>query len=286
MSNVPLAVVLGIAQDGGVPHPGCDCQTCLTFSTTGNQLSPASIGVIDGDELHLIDVSRDLNRQLRMLPKKGCKVTDVWLTHGHLGHVDGIGLFGREAMGAKGIRIHASDSMMKLIEGTPRWKTMIDDGILIPCPFKGNMKIQTSQSLSITPVQVPHRDEWTDTHAFIIRGPSKSILHLPDHDTWKETLEMVGMKTIHEWFHSLEVDTFLIDGTFWSSDELEHQKNVPHPPVLDTLQRLGMKRDNAMDIRFIHLNHTNPLLNPESKETKHLKDSGWSLVNEGEHFPL
>jgi len=286
MGNVPLAVILGVAQDGGVPHPGCYCQTCLIFSSAGNQLSPASIGVIDDEDLHLLDVSRDLDRQLRMLPKKGIEVTDVWITHGHLGHIDGIGLFGREAMGAKGIRIHASESMMELIKENPRWKTMIDDGTLIPCTFKGGIKIQTSHSLSITPIQVPHRDEWTDTHAFIVRGPTKSILHLPDHDSWKDTLEMVGMRTIHEWFQSLEVDIILVDGTFWSSHELKHQENVPHPPVLDTLQRLGMKTDNSLDIRFIHLNHTNPLLNPKSEETKHLQFSGWGLAIEGEQFFL
>ena len=37
--------------------------------------------------------------------------------------------------------------------------------------------------------KVPHRDELSDTHAIIVRGKTKSILFLSDHDTWRETLD-------------------------------------------------------------------------------------------------
>ena len=286
MDNLPIAVILGIAQDGGVPHPGCNCQTCSIYSSSGIQLSPTSLGVIDEEKLHLFDVSRDLSRQLRMLPDTEKKVTDIWITHGHLGHVDGIGLFGREAMGAKGIRIHASKSMINLIEKTPRWNTMIQNGNLIPCPFETGKIIETSNSISITPIQVPHRDEWTDTHSFIIKGPEKSILFLPDHDSWEDTLRMVGEETVLDWFQTLDANVILIDGTFWSSNEIKRQENVPHPPIIDSLERIGMKTNDSLDIRFIHLNHTNPLLISNSEENRVLEKYGWSIGNEGEQIYL
>jgi pyrroloquinoline quinone biosynthesis protein B len=284
MGHNTMAVILGIAQDGGVPHPNCYCETCNSFSAKNKQLSPSSIAVIDDTQLHLIDITRDLNRQLRMIPKQ-MEVSDIWLTHGHLGHIDGMGLFGKEAIDAKGIIVHASESMTELINNTPRWRSLIDFGTFIIHPFTSNKTIQTSEFLSITPIPVPHRNEWTDTHAFIIKGKEKSILYLPDHDTWEETLESLGKETIFEWFESLEVDIFFIDGTFWSSNELKRQNEVPHPPILETIQRLN-NSNKRFDVRFIHLNHSNPLLNPESKETKILQDSGYKICVEGEIFLL
>ena len=64
-----------------------------------------------------------------------------------------------------------------------------------------------------------------------------------------------------EFLLKFEVDIALIDGTFWSSDELSgrFQHEVPHPPVSQTLEMLGSKNQGDPDIFFIHLNHTNPL---------------------------
>ena len=284
MGHSTRAKILGISQDGGVPHPGCYCKTCETYARTNMQLSPTSLGIIDGEQLHLIDVSRDLDRQLRKIAAK--EVTDIWLTHGHLGHIDGIGLFGKEVMNSKGINLHASQSMIDLIKNSPKWKNLIDDGTFIPCEFKSNEPIQISDTLRITPIQVPHRDELTDTHAFKIEGAKKTMLHLPDHDSWDDTLEMVAKKTVHEWFISLNVDIVLLDGTFWSKNELGRQNDVPHPPVLDSLKRLGNKKSQKVEIYFIHFNHTNPLLNPKSDETKRINDSGWKISKEGEVFLL
>ncbi len=276
--------ILGVAQDGGVPHPGCDCPTCEKYSKENLRLSPTSLSIIDGEEFHLIDVSRDLDRQMRKIGNH--KITDIWLTHGHLGHIDGLGLFGKEVMNSRGVRVHASDSMIELIQNSPKWKKLIEEGNFIPCKFESNKVIQTSSNLSFTPIQVPHRDELTDTHAFKIGGPTKSILHLPDHDSWEETLEMVEKQNVRDWFDSLDIEIALLDGTFWSENELIQQKNVPHPPVLDTLERLGDKSQNDTEVYFIHFNHTNPLLSLDSVEKKIVTELGWNISKEGVEFLL
>ena len=171
MSEKIVVTILGIAQDGGVPHPGCLCDTCKRFSEEGRHLSPTSLAVRDGDELHLIDVTRDLDRQTRMLDAGARMITDVWITHGHLGHVDGLGLFGREVMASRGIRLHASESMFHLIHETPLWNALLDQGVFIKKQFDSGHEIQVSKNLSLVPIKVPHRDEWSDTHAFLLRGP-------------------------------------------------------------------------------------------------------------------
>ena len=275
-------MVLGIAQDGGVPHPGCYCNTCQFYWDNQIVLSPSSLAVIDKEELHLMDVTRNLDRQLRKIGDMN--VTDIWLTHGHLGHVDGIGLFGKEVMDKKNVRLHASKSMIELILNTPKWNKLVEEKTLIPTQFDSNVPIRVSESLEITPIQVPHRDELTDTHAFKIKGPEKSLLYLPDHDSWEETLDMVQQGSVNEWFDSLGLEIVLMDGTFWSKNELSRQNDVPHPPLEDSLERLSNPSIKEPEVYFIHLNHTNPLLIPESNENKILFDSGCKIATEGQEF--
>ena len=277
-------MILGIAQDGGVPHPGCNCNTCKFYWDNEIVLSPTSLAIIDEKQFHLIDVTRNLDRQLRKVGDRN--VTDIWLTHGHIGHVDGIGLFGKEVMNEKNVRLHASKSMIELILNTPKWKKLVEDNILIPIQFNSNESIQISEHLVITPIRVPHRDELTDTHAFMINGPEKSLLYLPDHDSWEETLHMVQQNSVIEWFDSLGIEIVFLDGTFWSKNELSRQTDVPHPPVVDSLERLGNLNGKELEVFFIHLNHTNPLLIPNSDEVKQLLDSGCKIADEGQQFLL
>ena len=65
--------------------------------------------------------------------------------------------------------------MIELILNTPRWNKLVEEKTLIPTQFHSNVPIRVSDSLEITPIRVPHRDELTDTHAFRINGPEKSL---------------------------------------------------------------------------------------------------------------
>ena len=111
-------VLLGSAQDGGVPQVGCDCCSDL------EQRYPVSIGLTDAEGgKHLFEATRHLGDQLRIW---GCNSVDsVFLTHAHIGHVDGLGLFGKETMAAKGVNLYCSKMMLDLIERTPHWSTSI-----------------------------------------------------------------------------------------------------------------------------------------------------------------
>ena len=74
--------------------------------------------------------------------------------------------------------------------------------------------------------------------------------------------------------------------------ELGNVRNVaeiPHPPVAETLVKLGKKPGGEKkDRRFIfcHLNHTNPLCNPDSTERKLVEEAGWEIASEGDVFVL
>ena len=132
--------------------------------------------------------------------------------------------------------------MMRLIEQTPQWSIMLEQGVFTPIEITDRQSV-TNTEFTMTPLLVPHRDELSDMHAFILRGENQSILYLPDHDTWEETLTMHDADNIRQWFKNLAIDIALIDGTFWSSDELQSRsQDKVRTPIKQTLEMLGYKQ--------------------------------------------
>ena len=283
MATVTL---LGTAQDGGRPQPGCR-RTCCANLGPNDVRHPVSLGITDErGQGHLIEASRALGEQLSIWGHPSLK--SVILTHAHFGHVDGLGLFGRETLNARGLVLYASNSMLSLVQDTPHWAMMVEQGVFSTnSVISGNVH-SLSPEVSLEPVEVPHRAELSDMHAFIVRGPNRAVLFLPDHDRWDDTLNLHQASTIRSWLTSLRVDVALVDGTFWNANELQgrRQEEVPHPTVSETLERLGPRVDGDPEVVFIHLNHTNPLHDSSSAEHQAVIDMGWAVGEQGMNFTL
>ena len=261
-----VVTLLGIAQDGGRPQPGC-IRACCQGLTEQDYRSPVSLGIKTNNGTNLlIEATRDLGRQLRMIGNP--TIDHLFITHAHLGHVDGLGLFGRETMSARNIQLHCSPSMYSLIERTPAWNQLLLQNVL---EFGTFPRVEIDDII-VEFIQVPHRAELSDMHAIILRGENKSLLFLPDHDTWDETLEAHSCSTIRDFLNKYDIDIALLDGTFWSGGELQGRDMsvVPHPTVEESLDRLGCKESGDAEILFIHLNHTNPLYDTGSVSYTHL----------------
>ena len=277
-----VLTLLGIAQDGGRPQPGCT-RACCQGLTEQDYRSPVSLGIkTNNGTTLLIEATRDLGRQLRMIGNP--TIDHLFITHAHLGHVDGLGLFGRETMSARNIQLHCSPSMYSLIERTPAWNQLLLQNVL---EFGKFPRIEIDD-IKVEFIQVPHRAELSDMHAIILRGENKSLLFLPDHDTWDETLEAHSCSTIRDFLNKYDIDIALLDGTFWSGGELQGRDMsvVPHPTVEESLDRLGCKESGDAEILFIHLNHTNPLYDTGSEAYNKLKESGWAIGEEGQRFMI
>lgn len=277
-----VVTLLGIAQDGGRPQPGCT-RSCCQGLTEEDYRSPVALGIqTSAGTTLLIEATRDLGRQLRMIGNPS--IDHLFITHAHLGHVDGLGLFGRETMSARNIKLHCSPSMQALIEATPAWNQLLQQNVLKPSAFP---QVEIDDVL-VEFIPVPHRAELSDMHATIIRGQEKSLLFLPDHDSWDQTLELHGCESIRAFLQKFNIDIALLDGTFWSGGELQGRDMsvVPHPTVEESLYRLGLRREDDLEIHFIHLNHTNPLYNPHSDASRQLEASGWSIGYETQQFTL
>ena len=274
--------VLGIAQDGGRPQPGCQRQCCQNL-TEADYRSPVSLGIkTENGTRILIEATRDLGRQLITFGESS--IDCLFLTHAHLGHVDGLGLFGRETMSARGIPLHSSLSMQNLIKSTPAWALLLEQGVFEMTEI-GSIEID---DVIIESIAIPHRAELSDMHAFVIRGKEHSVLFLPDHDSWDQTLAAHNAPTIREWLKGLEITHVLLDGTFWSGDELQGRDMsvVPHPTIQDSLSRLGERQSGDPEIYFTHFNHTNPVYQEGGSEYQKIIQLGWKVSTEGQRINL
>ena len=174
--------------------------------------------------------------------------------------------------------------MQNLINSTPAWALLLEQGVFDLTEI-GHVEID---DVVIESIAIPHRAELSDMHAFVIRGKEHSVLFLPDHDSWDQTLSAHNASSIREWLDNLDITHALLDGTFWSGDELQGRDMsvVPHPTIQDSLARLGQKQTGDPEIFFTHLNHTNPAHQQGSAEYQNIVQLGWRVSVEGEMFIL
>jgi pyrroloquinoline quinone biosynthesis protein B len=102
MSELDEAILLGTAQDGGVPQAGCHCALC-TQPRTDPALRQwvACLGLVDhaARQCWLIDTTPDSREQLSALHSLApdCPLAGILLTHTPVGHYTGLIHLGREA---------------------------------------------------------------------------------------------------------------------------------------------------------------------------------------------
>jgi pyrroloquinoline quinone biosynthesis protein B len=203
-----------------------------------------------------VDATPDLPDQIDALPD----LSGLLLTHAHMGHIAGLLWLGTEAMAVEGLPLFGGERLVSFLSDHEPWATLIRDGRLVPEILVGSREYELGPGLLMTPVEVRHRAEWSETFGFRIAGPSRTLLWLPDIDRFEEG-ELPGLLD--------GVDDALIDGTFLGPDELPGRdlSKIPHPFMEDTLERLAALRP-ATRISFVHLNHSNPLILPDSEESR------------------
>ncbi len=276
------AVLLGLAQDAGVPQAGCACHTCRRAWLNPRQRRlTACLGLIDraAGQSWLIDATPDFREQLYRLQQAApdCRLSGILLTHVHMGHYTGLIHLGPEAMNARQLSLYCTPKVEFYLRENQPWRTMLKQEHVVPILLQPDAPLELSEGLRVTPLQVPHRDEHSDTLAFVVQGRQRRLLYCPDIDGWAQ-----WSRPVREVVSG--VDVALLDGSFFDPSELPGRdiSQIPHPLVRDTVARLsGVERE----VRFIHLNHSNPLLR-DGPELDWLQTQGFGVGREGQLWPL
>ncbi|MCK5407572.1 MAG: pyrroloquinoline quinone biosynthesis protein PqqB, partial [Candidatus Krumholzibacteria bacterium] len=85
------------------------------------------------------------------------------------------------------------------------------------------------------------------------------------------------------------VDVAYIDATFFSDTELpgRDMSGFPHPFITHSMERLAhLPTQERARVRFIHLNHTNPALSPDSDARRTIQERGFRVAEEMERVDL
>ncbi|HEX9161275.1 MAG TPA: MBL fold metallo-hydrolase, partial [Thermoanaerobaculia bacterium] len=183
----PYVMVLGIAQDGGYPQAGCTRPDCIAaFRDPRLRRHVASLAIVDPSthQQWLIDATPDFAEELAMLESP--RLDGILLTHAHIGHYLGLAQLGREVMGAHGVPVYAMPRMRDFLQHNGPWDQLVRLGNITIEPIEADREFRLNDRITVTPILVPHRDEYSETVAFIVRGPSRSILWLPDIDKWEK----------------------------------------------------------------------------------------------------
>ncbi|HEX5134376.1 MAG TPA: MBL fold metallo-hydrolase [Thermoanaerobaculia bacterium] len=278
----PVAVVLGVAQDGGVPHLGCRQAFCMEARRDPSKRRlVASLGLIDpaAGKRFVIDATPDFPEQVDRL---GGLPDAILLTHAHIGHYLGLAQLGREVLGAKRLPVYCTPSMARFLRENGPWKRLVALENIEIREIASNVEFELTPSLRATAIPVPHRDEDSDTVAYLVSGPSRRLLWLPDIDKWEK-----WNRRIEEIVRASSLLAF-VDGTFFSADEIPGRsiRDIPHPLVPETVARFGGTAPAPpSQVFFVHLNHTNQLLwDPSAR--RDLERKGFGIAQEDARFPL
>ncbi len=287
-------IVLGTAQDGGLPHAACHCARCMRARvepTAARAAASLALWLPDEDRVWLIDATPDIRVQLdRLAGLRGrtprgvdrAPVDAVLLTHAHWGHYAGLGFFGFEAVHTRGLPVYCTPTMAEFLRANGPWSQLVALGNVVLHPLDPGRPLLAGSGVEILPLRVPHRREFTDTVGFLIRGPRQRVLYVPDTDGWDD-----WEPPLESWLD--DVDVALLDGTFHSADELPGRDldTIGHPLITSTMDRLERRvRDGGLRVYFTHLNHSNLALDAESGARTALRQRGFDLLADGQRLPL
>ena len=306
--------VLGSAAGGGFPQWNCRCSNCdrlRSGSLKGRARSQAQVAVSPSPSAWiLLNASPDLRQQLSENPEfapcgelRSTPIAAVILTSADVDCVLGL-LHLREfqplcVYSTFSVRraLSEENTLFRTLERSNppvRWELLNFDrpmpifqeasataGTSLFCkavPLGGNFPDYVSDQL---------RGKLREAEAVIglefVQGDKRFFYAptLPGRDeNWKACVT--------------ESDLALLDGTFWSDDELvkvnggaKTARMMGHMPLSGARGLLEQFQSNAHGRRvLIHMNNTNPALDEESPAHRAILDAGWELAHDGMEFQL
>ncbi|HEX4952446.1 MAG TPA: MBL fold metallo-hydrolase [Thermoanaerobaculia bacterium] len=286
----PRILVLGTAQDGGFPQTGCACTRCSAARRDpARSRAVASLALIlpETNERYLFDATPDLPAQIEKLrpyrsgaPERIDRglISGVFLTHAHMGHYTGLAHLGYESMHTKGIPAWGTQRMVDFLAKNAPWDQLVRLGNVQPRALESGQAVALGQGVTVTPLSVPHRAEYTDTFGYKVKGPRRTLLYIPDTDPWRKWSPSILEALVG-------VDVALLDATFYSGDELPDRNlaEIGHPLIVDSMETLGpLVAAGKLEVFFTHLNHSNPALDGDSEARRNIEKRGFHVLADGQ----
>lgn len=275
--------VLGIAQDAGYPQINCDRECCKpVYDGTESRHLVSCLGLVDleAQKKYIFDATPDFTEQTQDLKSNHLKtdqiIDGVFLTHAHIGHYTGLMYLGFEALGGTQIPVYAMPRMKSYLETNGPWSQLVSYGNIELKGLQSDSLIALTPALKVTPMLVPHRDEFSETVGYKIEGKNKSALFIPDIDKWqkwdRDIIEEVK-----------KVDYAFVDASFFREGEIPRDMSkIPHPFTTQTTTLFENETiETKNKIHFIHFNHSNPTIKASHRLKDSIQNLGFKFAKEG-----
>lgn len=284
--NSSYILVLGVAQDGGYPHMGCQKNCCkMAWKDAKLRKNVVSLALVDpiSKKWWLFEATPDIKQQLQDFKTKTNNAypylpEGIFITHAHIGHYTGLIEFGREVMATNALKVYVLPKLKSFLEQNGPWSQLVKLNNINIITLSADQPVDISNN-KITAFTVPHRDEFSETAGFKIQTPTKKYLFIPDIDKWSKWNKNIIDEVKN-------VDIAMLDATFYSNTELGNRPiaEVPHPLVTET-ENLFSNENKAIKnkIFLIHFNHTNPLLWDKNTQKQVLKN-GFNIARQGDVY--
>jgi pyrroloquinoline quinone biosynthesis protein B len=296
------ALVLGSAAGGGFPQWNCGCHNCVAVRAGApgfEARSQDSVAVSsDLERWFLFNASPDISHQVQQNPQlwprslRHSPIHGVVLTNGDLDHVLGLlqlresqplSLYATSRVHA-GLRSNSAMRTLERFEGQLRWH-LLEPGKT--CELE-SAKGERS-GIFVTANSVPGKPplHLMDTYAPSELDNVALSARTETSGSLVYASAIAGAKASADIFSDARV--LLLDGTFWSENELPElglnlggARTMAHQPVggadgsLAALTHLNVPRRI-----YTHLNNTNPLLDANSPQYAEVVASGWEVAKDG-----
>ena len=301
--------VLGAAAGGGFPQWNCNCRNCTgvrngTLRTMARTQSSIAVSG-DGTDWVLFNASPDLLAQIKSFPAlqparaiRDTGIRAVALMDGQIDHTTGL-LMLRE--GQQPLQIWCTDMVREdLTTGNPLF-TILGHycGVnwqRIPTAPDSRFSMTGIESLQFTAVPLKSKAPPYSPHRDNPHEGDNIGMRITDTRSGKQLFYAPGLGEIEPHLKPFleEADAVLVDGTFWTDDEMiqmgisiKRARDIGHLAqsgeggMIEVLKPLRASRKV-----LIHINNTNPILDEDSAERAALTRAGIEVAYDGMDIAL
>jgi pyrroloquinoline quinone biosynthesis protein B len=257
----------------------------------------------DGTSWYLINASPDLRAQIESFPPlrpkpgtmRNTPIAGALLTNADLDHILGLFLLRESSQ----MRIFAPQAVIEVLSVDVRLTEILRPFCKLECyepPYDGFAPLPDSGGATggLNVRAIPLSAQPPPFSAIDVpSGPQSVAYEIVDERTKGRLLVAPDVAELRpELTRAMETaDAVLFDGTFWS--ELEFQRvtgkkrtaaDMGHLPVESSLETL--RKLKARHKIYFHINNTNPILTPGSKERAEVESAGATVGQDGLEFEL
>src|SRR5579864_3231091 len=304
---------LGSAAGGGFPQWNCACPNCSRVRAGDRCLRPRSQTQLllssNAGQQFLVNTSPDLRSQILstslLAPAQSLRhtpISAILLTSADVDSVMGL-LHLREF---QPLHIFATPSVRRIVleenrifrvlnraEPAAIWQDLpLDAWLPLPADVTGKKTPIRCRAVPLGSVYPDYVSEDLRRALF----PGEAVVGLVFQEAGRQFFYApalpVSSGNWKEWARSS--DLCLLDGTFWSENEListgasaKTAREIGHLPLSGPgglLEEFGASEHTRKIL--IHINNTNPILDEESPQNREVRDAGWEIAYDGMQIEL